>query len=79
VRDLTSTEEFRRAEFVRRAEEQLGAQWRHRFAAGTGTSYSNVKRWGYGGAPVPDWAVAVIELVERLHGAGGRLPREWEP
>ena len=52
-------------EFNERAARALGGRgWMTRLAAITGVHYATVKRWSNGSMPVPDYAVAIVELLE---------------
>lgn len=51
--------------------------WKQHFARGLGKDYATVKRWAAGELPWPDYAVAVIELLERVP-LDSRPPR-WVP
>jgi hypothetical protein len=52
-------------EFEAKAGAIFGAHgWKKRIAAATGKDYATVKRWATGELPVPDYAVAIVELLE---------------
>jgi hypothetical protein len=61
--------------FAARAERALGRQWATRFARGVGVHYASVKRWRSGTTPVPDYANAILELLESTPRAF--LPERW--
>lgn len=52
-------------EFKARASSALGGRgWMTRLASITGVHYATVKRWANGSMPVPDYACAIVELLE---------------
>lgn len=52
-------------EFNERASAALGGRgWMTRLSAITGVHYATVKRWANGSMPVPDYASAIVELLE---------------
>lgn len=57
-------------EFNTRAALALGGRgWMTAMARITGTHYSTVKRWASGDLPVPEYACAIVELLEAVPAA----------
>ncbi len=57
-------------EFCARASAALGGRgWKRRLSEITGKDYSTVKRWASGEQAVPEYAVALIELLEIVPAA----------
>lgn len=65
-----------RDEFNERCARLLGRHgWKIRFAEATGVHYATVKRWSSGDLAVPEYAAALVELLE---GVPVFLrPRRW--
>lgn len=54
-------------ELEARAAATLGGRgWKTRLAQITGKDYATVKRWANGELVVPEYVIAIIELLERL-------------
>lgn len=64
-------------EFVERASSALGGPrgWKSRLGRALGVAPSTVQRWAKGELPPPDYAIAVIELLERVPAAF--RPARW--
>jgi DNA-binding transcriptional regulator YdaS (Cro superfamily) len=60
----------RTEEFVERASATLGGRgWMKRLSEALGVHYATVKRWASGDMVVPEYAAAVIELLEKVPAA----------
>lgn len=65
-------------EFRARGDAALGGYgWITRLARGMGVSDKSIHRWLNGSIPVPEYAVAVIELLEWLKAAGSPIPARF--
>lgn len=63
-------------EFCDRASAALGGHgWMAMLARACGAHYSTVKRWANGDLAVPEYAVAIVELLERVPAA--MRPDRW--
>ena len=57
-------------EFCERSATAFGGRgWMKRLSEATGVHYATVKRWASGELPVPEYAAAIIELLELVPSA----------
>jgi hypothetical protein len=57
-------------DFCRRADAALGGRgWMTTLARATGVHYATVKRWANGDLEVPEYVVAIVELLEKVPAA----------
>lgn len=66
-------------EFADRAQRTIGPGWQSRLCRAIGKDASTVRRWVSGSVPVPDYAVALVELLEVTPTAfrPGRWIKGW--
>jgi hypothetical protein len=75
---MTSPTPITPKEFRARGYAALGGYgWIMRLARGLGVSGQSVHRWLNGAVPVPEYAVAAIELIEWLKAAKSPIPARF--